>query len=215
MPSAHNSSPPYNDLVPGYFDLPATVDNPVPVAEQRAAGVPAEATVTMSDQRSGVQLDDSFSPPEDGDEVEGDDELSAGTSSSASDKKQDKSGSSGTPGPQSLVQGVGSLSAQGQVAKAAPSSSVSSTDGSTQETGPSHQGQPDSSETATPATPEQGQDPEQAHVLLVQARNKFDAGDFDGAEELVDQAALLAPEFSEVGEARKAIDAAKAAQHSN
>jgi hypothetical protein len=73
-------------------------------------------------------------------------ETSAGTSSSASEKKLGKNGTSGTPDLPSPVLDAESLSEPDPALSAAPSSSASSTDGSTQETTPSQPVQPDSSE---------------------------------------------------------------------
>lgn len=70
---------------------------------------------------------------------------SAGTSSSTSGRKPGKSGPSGTPGRPSPAPDAESLSDKDQQASTQPYSSASSTDGSTQGTGPSPARQPGSS----------------------------------------------------------------------
>jgi hypothetical protein len=117
MPSIHVSSPPYNDLEPGYFDVsePEQLEyeqkllegEPVPVAEQKAAGVPSDETVTIAEQKGGEEAPALPVPELD---AKPEEETSAGTSSSTSGKKPARNGNSTTSGRQSPAQGAGSRS---------------------------------------------------------------------------------------------------------
>ena len=147
MPSIHASSPPYNELVPGYFDVQ-------------------------------------------------EEETSAGTSSSVSEKKPEWSGSSGTPDLPSPAQDAESLSEQDPALSAVQSSSASSTDGSTQETTPSLPDQPDSSEESAPAkdpTPDQAEAERLARDMIQAARDAYEAKDYVLAEQRLNDADEMWP----------------------
>lgn len=117
MPSIHVSSPPYNELESGYFDIveeeeleyedKRLEEEPVSVAEQKAAGVPAEETVTIAEQKQGEEAPALPVPELD---AKPEEETSAGTSSSTSGKKQGPNGSSTTSGRRSPAPGAGSRS---------------------------------------------------------------------------------------------------------
>lgn len=200
MPSAHASSPPYNEMVPGY-------------------------------------LEDIMEEP------------SAGTNSSASDKKPEPNGSSGTPGHPSHAQSAENPSEPDPAASPAQSSSASSTDGSTQETSSSQHGQQDSSEAegaeAPPTDPQKAEpDPEPepipvaaqkaagvpadetvtvkeqkqgaeapivAEDLMQAARSAFEGHNYDEAVELLNQAKAADPTLApDVARALSAVATARA-----
>jgi hypothetical protein len=125
-----------------------------------------------------------YDPPS----MAGEEELSPGTSSSTSESRPDRSGSSGTPGHPSPALGAESPSDRGQQVSPVQSSSVSSTDGSTPETGPTQLLQQDSSEGSAPATPATPAPVRDAAELMDLAHQAYSRGEYDLAEELLDEA---------------------------
>jgi hypothetical protein len=120
MPSIHVSSPPYNNYEPGYFDSPEEPEpegqayedkllekEPISVAEQKEAGVPADDTVTIAEQKGGEEAPALPVPELD---AKPEEETSAGTSSSTSEKKRGRNGNSTTSARQSPAQGAESRS---------------------------------------------------------------------------------------------------------
>lgn len=153
-------------------------------------------------------------------------EPSAGTSSSASEKKPDKSGLSPQDTGSSLqspAPDAASHSEPDQQLPQAPSSSASSTAGSTPETGSVQQSPQGSSEESVPATPPTQPPTEEvpsaggfpdsvavAREKFSEARDVYGVRDFDGAENLLAEALALDPSLlTEVEQARKAIRAAR------
>jgi|HubBroStandDraft_5_1064220.scaffolds.fasta_scaffold00014_59 hypothetical protein len=143
-------------------------------------------------------------------------EPSAGTSFSTSESKPGKSGSSGTPVLPSPAPAAESPSDRDLPASTAPSSSVSSTDGSTQETGYSPVPQPDSSEASapvTPVTPDQVPELEEAAEVLSAAHAAYRRGELDLADKLLGRAESLDGTLAEiVATARGVVNKARAAQ---
>jgi hypothetical protein len=163
VPSAHASSPPYNELVPGYFE---------PLEEESSAGI----------------------------------------SSSASEKKPDKNGSSGTLDLPSPAPSAESPSEPDPAQQSALSSSVSLTAGSTQETTSSQPGPQASSEVEgleVEPTPEAvktaGED------IMAAARTAYEDKDYATAVTLLEQARTADPTLSlEVARALTAVAEAQA-----
>jgi hypothetical protein len=186
----------------------------VSVADQKAAGIHPDDTVTMADQRAGTPLAEP--------RPEGSEETSVGTSSLTSDDKQDKSGSSvqetesSSPSPAPTVESPSSPDLPQQPA---PFSTAPSTSGSTQETGLSQQSPSDSSEGSTEPTSTTPADTTEAtaddtasaaHEMISLARAQFDAENYDGAEEFLAKADALDPSVApETAMARQAIAAAR------
>ena len=114
----------------------------------------------------------------------------------------------------SPVHGAGSLSGQDLLPKLAESSTAHSTDGSTQETGPDQQSLLDSSEVLAPAPPvttETTSEKIDAHEAIKLARDAFDSGDLDMADELLDEADLTDPALEpEISAARAEVMKARA-----
>src|SRR6185312_11939207 len=132
--------------------------------------------------------------------------------SSTSASKPEPSGSpaQGTgSSTQSPAPSAGSPSGQDPQASQAPSSTASSTDGSGQGTSPDPALQPDSSAGSAPATPATPATTDGATALHM-AREAFDGGNLDLAEEMLQEAENLDPSLApEVSVARAAIKAAK------
>lgn len=159
-------------------------------------------------------------------------EPSAGISSSQSESRPDKSGSSppvmesSTPLPAPTTE---SPSGPDQPAGLAPFSSVSSVDGSTQETGSVPLSPPGSSVELQPATqpiqdpssegpseeiPASGgflvPNPELARQKYSEAGDAYRQGNFDGTMSLLDEVVRLDPSMlPEVDQARQAVTAAR------
>jgi hypothetical protein len=147
-------------------------------------------------------------------------ESSAGISSSTSGNKPDKSGSSGTQDPRSPAPDVESHSGKDQPASQARSSSASSTDGSTPETGSAPQSLQASSEESAAATlltpglvPDVPEDPTStAAEFIAAAHSAYEARDYDLAENLLAEAERLDPTVSaDLDVAHAGIAAARAA----
>jgi hypothetical protein len=172
--------------------------------------LPADESTVEQDEKDQEFEPDALEAQDHGDLhiLDGGDSPSAGTSSSTSERKQGPSGSNpqGTdPSTQSPAQSAESLSSQDQQSKPAQSSTAPSTSGSSPETGQDQVPQPDSSEEsakATQATPDTTRRPPRskadiaranqvsadAKAALHLAREAFDNGEYDAAEDLLKEA---------------------------
>lgn len=148
---------------------------------------------------------------------EGGEESSLGTNSSTSESKQDKSGSSAQETGSSLqspAPTADSPSSADQASSQDPSSTAPSTSGSTQETGVSQQDQSTSSEDPQTAQPSGtvATAPLSGEELMHAARLAYEAKDWDGARQLLEDAAKADPSLADqVTIALEAVATASAA----
>lgn len=143
--------------------------------------------------------------------VQGGESQSVGTSSSASEKKQDKSGSSAQetePSLQSPALDAENPSSADREQEPAPSSTADSTSGDTRTTGSSL---PDQSNSSAEALQTEA-DHTDGHDLIREARLAYDAGRFAEARDLLVQAKEADPSTAdEVDTALEAVATAEAA----
>jgi hypothetical protein len=178
---------------------------------------PQPATDNSGKKREGV-TEDLLSRPEPpqyyGEYTEEGDPLSAGTSSSTSEKTPDKSGSSALETGLSLqlpAPIAESHFSQDPASRQAPFSTAPSTSGSTQETGLSQPDQLSSSvEPRTePASGTEATAPLSGRELIQQARQAYDAKDWAAARQLLEDARQVDPSTSdEVDVALQAVQVA-------